>query len=294
MRIVLTVILFLSLLSSCAFNKLFLYPYELDTDESFSSYMPDVKDTLTLTFSTDKQPIIKNSQDSIAKVNYNLNSVSFPNSNGDSLYAWFFEPKENYNGTTIYFLHGNAANLVYHLGLIVPFVNRGYKVFAIDYSGFGFSQGKSTRKNVIIDANDGLNYLLSRDDIQHDNILIYGQSLGGHLAASIAADNQGNIDGLIVEGAFSSHKSVANDLIPILGWLFVREMYSAKKNIQSYTKPTLVIHSIEDNTVSYRHGEKLFETAGGPKQFYSIKKKHIRGPIYYADSITFKMNQLFK
>ena len=61
-------------------------------------------------------------------------------------------------------------------------MNAGYQVFILDYSGFGFSQGEATRKAVKNDATDGFNYLLSREDIKYDHLLIYGQSLGGHLS----------------------------------------------------------------------------------------------------------------
>ncbi|MBK9423616.1 MAG: hypothetical protein IPN54_05745 [Bacteroidetes bacterium] len=41
-------------------------------------------------------------------------------------------------------------------------------------------------------------------------LVIYGQSLGGHLAAVVAQQRQDDIDALVIEGAFSSHKDIAS------------------------------------------------------------------------------------
>ena len=282
------------LLSSCALNKLFLVPFELTTDTTFTTYVKEYNDSLTLTFTDEKEPIIKGSNDQLIDFPYTLENVFFPNSNGDTLNAWFFTPDSNYNGITIYFLHGNAGNLIYNNQFVPPFVRAGFQVLTIDYSGFGFSEGKATRKNVLKDANDGLKYLMSRKDIKYDKLVIYGQSLGGHLAVVVAEKNQDKIDGLIIEGAFSSHKDIASEKVPLLGRIFTREMYSAEKSIPKITKPVLIIHSTEDTTIPYSHGERLYELATEPKSLYTIDQRHIRGPLFYADSIVAKIKQMVK
>ncbi|MDG1331887.1 MAG: alpha/beta hydrolase [Crocinitomicaceae bacterium] len=293
MRSISLLALLFLIISSCALNKTFLHPWDLSKDDQVSAYVPQVDDTLTLGFNDDYSTKITNSSgEEETKLPYTIETIFFENRSGDSLYAWFMEPKENYNGTTIYFLHGNAANLAYQIVFAAPFVEAGYQVFIFDYSGFGFSQGESTRKVVKNDATDGLNYLMSREDIKYDHLLIYGQSLGGHLSVVIANENQDKIDGLVTEGAFSSHSDIAADVVPVLGRIFTREMYSAEKNIVDFKKPILIIHSTEDERIPYDQGERLFELANEPKEFYSIDKLHIRGPLFYADSITAKMARM--
>jgi alpha-beta hydrolase superfamily lysophospholipase len=285
-------LLFVIVLTSCSLNKIFLHPYVLHTTDDFSTYVEEVDDTLTMTFSENCVPIVVNSKGKTPNLSYSLENIFFPNSKGDSLNAWLFTPKENFNGQTIYFLHGNAGHLVYQFNFATPFVNAGYQVFIQDYSGFGFSGGKATRKNVYQDGQDGFDYLLSREDVKYDKLLIYGQSLGGHLASVIATDNQDKIDALVIEGAFSSHKDIAAGSVPVLGRIFTREIYSAEKSLPNFHKPILIIHSTEDTRIPYSHGERLLEVANEPKELYTIKEKHIRGPIYYADSIVAKMKRL--
>lgn len=289
-----TLILLIAITSSCAFNKMFLHPFPLKTTDSYSDYNEDLKDTLTLTFNADQTPIIKNSNNELADLSYVVENIHFANQQEDTLNAWFIKPNENYNGITLYFLHGNAGNIVYNYLLMEPFVKKGFQVFMIDYSGFGFSQGKSKRKYVLTDAKDGLDYLLGRTDIKHDKLIMYGQSLGGHLAAVSGSQNQELIDGLVLEGAFTSHKDAANDRVPFLSRIFVREIYSGEKNIINLKKPLLVIHSTEDAVIPYKHGERLFELATTEKELYSIDGRHVFGPLLYGDSIAEKLVELVK
>ncbi len=286
------IISLLIVVSSCALNKTFLHPFALHKGDSLSAYIPEMNDTLTLSFNDDLSTHITNSDGKTPDLPYTIETILFPNCAGDTLYGWFMKPDSNYNGTTIYFLHGNAANVAYQYLFATPFVNAGYQVFIFDYSGFGFSQGEATRKAVHSDATDAFHYLLSREDIKHDHLLIYGQSLGGHLSVVIANENQNKIDGLITEGAFSSHKDIAANSVPLLGRIFTREMYSAEKNIVKFKKPILIIHSTEDTRIPFEQGERLYELANEPKEFYVIDKPHIRGPLFYADSITEKMDRM--
>lgn len=286
--------LLLAITSSCAFNKLFLHPFPLKTSDSYSDYNKHLNDTLTLTFTANQSPVIRNSKNEIAALDYTIENIHFANQQEDTLNAWFIKPNENYNGITLYFLHGNAGNIVYNYLLMEPFVKKGFQVFMIDYSGFGFSQGKSKRKYVLTDAKDGLDYLLSRTDIKHNKLIMYGQSLGGHLAAVSGTQNQDKIDALVLEGAFSSHKDAANDRVPFLSRIFVREIYSAEKNIGKLKKPLLIIHSTEDAVIPYEHGERLHELATTKKELYTIDGRHVYGPLLYGDSIAEKLVELVK
>jgi pimeloyl-ACP methyl ester carboxylesterase len=291
MKITILLLLFAScFLNSCALDKLFLHPFDLNENSQMTVYSKEYSDTISIEFNR-SQPLFYHSNGEIVNLKYNIESSFIENSNGDSLNTWLISPKENFNGKLIYFLHGNAGNILYQFTLATPFVERGYKVFMIDYSEFGFSEGEATRKNVLQDGFDGMDYLINHPEIERKSITIYGQSLGGHLSILVANKYQNKIDGVVAEGAFSSHSSVAGNRVPILGNIFVRELYSAKKTISNIKKPILIIHSTEDKTVKYKHGKKLYKKANSPKEFYTIDKPHVLGPLYFADSITYKMSQ---
>lgn len=76
------------------------------------------------------------------------------------------------------------------------------------------------------------------------------------------------------------------------GKLIVKEMYSGNASIKDFHKPVLIIHSSEDKEVPFALGQKLYNSANEPKEFYEIKKCHICGPKFYADSISEKIKRL--
>lgn len=204
------------------------------------------------------------------------------------------KPKNVTPTITLIHFHGNAGFLLSQYQAMTPLLKYGFQIFVFDYSGFGFSEGKATRTNVLIDGNSALTYVKSRDDIKNTKLVIYGQSLGGHLSAVVAQKRQTEIDGLVIEGAFSSHKDIAAKTAGIFGRMFVSEKYSAYKAIQEFEKPVLVIHSTEDETTPFEMGQKIFNNANEPKEFYEIKGCHICGPDFYADSISLKIQNMLK
>lgn len=281
------------IVSSCSMNFLFLYPYDLSEDSTFQQYDSKNQDTIRLRFTDKHEPVFYYDSGMDLQLGYSIESVNYPNSNEDTLNAWVIRPTGEYNGATLFFLHGNTGNVVLNYILATPFAERGYKVFLLDYSEFGFSQGKAKRKNILIDANSSLDYLLSLDEFKDEKILIYGQSLGGHLASVVGKKNESKIDGIVVEGAFSNHDAIASEKAGFIGRWFVGEKYSAIDSIPLIKKPVLVIHSVGDLTVPFAHGERLYAAASEPKSFYQIDSAHILGPLYYADSIVSRMESMF-
>ncbi len=275
-------------------NGLFLHPFELDETSEFKQYKAEENDTLSLHFDANANPAFAFLGSTEYAPGYSIESVFFEGSKESQLNAWIITPDSASNGTSLFFVHGNAGHVVLNYQLTTPFVERGYKVFLFDYSEFGFSEGKAKRKNVLKDAQMALDYMLTRDEFKGDKIVVYGQSLGGHLASVVGTQKQELIDAMVIEGAFANHKDIASDRVPVLGRIFVAEQYSGTKTLPDFTKPLLVIHSVSDKTIPIEQGKKLYESATAPKSFYEIDSSHILGPFYYADSISYKIQSMLK
>lgn len=287
-------ILLLVFTSSCGFNKVFLVPTKISTTQiPFKTVYNKKADTLIIENKETLKPYFKNAENKPIEVGYSMESFFIDSKSGNKLHAWVITNDSVYNGKNIIFFHGNAGNLVSQHKMMLPFVKAGYKVFMADYSGFGFSTGKATRKNVLMDGNAAITYFTNLDADTTHKWIIYGQSLGGHLTPVVALANEPLIDGIIVEGAFTSHQDIGANSAGFIARLLIAEKYSAKKAIQQFKKPVLIIHSTEDNIIPYRMGEQLFEVANEPKQFYQIDKCHICGPIYFSENILQKMDVLF-
>lgn len=289
---ILPVLISIFFLTSCSFNKLFLQPTKIPFATQHLT-MKSATDTELVVFSgAAHQPVfIKNNTDTVS-YNFTIESVLYKSKNGNTLNAWFLKPKNITATTTLLHLHGNGGCLLSQFKAISPLVEKGFQVFMFDYSGFGFSEGKPTRNNVLVDALSTLDYIKTREDIKNTNILLYGQSLGGHLAAVVAAQRSADIEGLITEGAFSSHKDIGGHMVPVLGKIFVKQGNSALKSIKEYHKPLLVIHSTQDSTIPFFMSRKLYDAANEPKEFYEVQKCHICAPQFYATEIADKINNM--
>jgi uncharacterized protein len=275
-KIILT-ILTATILTACSFNKMYLHPTKLPeitpNKDKISVITRTQNDTLYTEFNAKNlQPTFFNSNYDTIIFDYTIESVVFKSSNGNNLNGWLLKPKNANPTITLLHFHGKGGFLVSQFQRMTPLLKYGFQVFVFDYSGFGFSEGKATRDNLLLDGNSALTYLKSREDVKNTKLVIYGQSLGGNLSVVVAQQRQADIDGLVIEGAFSSHKDIASKTAGVFGRIFVSEKYSAFKSIQEYKKPVLVIHSTEDKTIPFELGKKVFEHANAPKDFYENQK----------------------
>ncbi len=285
-------VLALILLASCSFNRKFLRPEKVPVGAKKLT-IATAKDTTVIYFSQDThQPtFIKNRRDTL-NFDFTIESVVFKSANGNKLNGWFLKSKNNIATVTLLHLHGTDGYLLNQYELMAPLLKNGLQIFLFDYSGYGFSEGNATRKNILTDALSAFDYLIERPEVKNTKLVLYGQSLGGHLAATVGEQRQNSLDGLVIEGGYTSDKDMAATIAGIFGRIFVKEMYSAKKAIKRFHKPLLIIHSTEDKDVPFRLGKKLFDYANLPKEFYEIKHPHINGSIYYSNEISQKIKTM--
>lgn len=257
---------------------------------------PDTGDTIILTIGNNYQPTYTTIKNDTIDSGYKIESVLFENKSSNRLNGWIVSPDSGFNGITILFLHGNAGNIygtnIFGNSNVIALVKKGFRVFIFDYSGFGFSEGKASLNDAFTDADSALTYIARKIIPSSDKLFIYGQSLGGYISLTVAANNRDKIDGLIVEGAFTSIKDIAAKKYGFLGRIFLAEKHNGLKSVKMYKKPILIIQSLEDEVVPYEMGRELFEKANEPKTFYEIQNCHICGLKFYADSIANKINEM--
>ncbi len=286
------IVLFSLFVSSCSFNKMFFQPSKVPPVVKRMS-MVSLADTTVVFFSGENhQPTFTNNGKDTIDLGFTIESVMFKSKSGNNLNGWLLKPKNTEAAITLLHIHGNGGFLLSQYGAISSLLKNGFQIFMFDYSGFGFSEGEATRNNALADALSALDYIKAREEAKATKLVIYGQSLGGHLSAVVAAQRQSEIDGLVIEGAFSSHKDIAANVVPVIGRIFVKQGYSAVKSIKEFHKPLLVIHSTEDQEIPFEMGRKIFENANAPKEFYEVKKCHICAPMYYADEISEKIKKM--
>ena len=202
-------------------------------------------------------------------------SILFESDDKTKLHAWYI-PKEGAK-TTIFFLHGNGGNISHRLDSIKIFNSLGMNVFIFDYRGYGLSEGSANEKNTYDDAKTAWDYLLRDKNLKSEEIIIFGRSLGGTIAANLGTDVQAK--GMILESTFTTTKEFASDVYPFVPKSLIHFSYETTKYLKSIHYPVLIVHSIDDNIIPFKHGEAVFKNANEPKTFVQISGTHNYGFI---------------
>jgi fermentation-respiration switch protein FrsA (DUF1100 family) len=207
-------------------------------------------------------------------------ALTLDTADGERLDAWFV-PAPQAHGVVL-FLHGNAGNLSHRMDSIAMFHRLGYAVLIFDYRGYGRSSGKPSEEGLYRDAETAWAYLTHARGIAPENIVLFGESLGGALAAHLAAWERPGA--LVLSSVFTSVPDLAADLYPWLParWL-TRLRYDTRAALARAKCPVLVAHSPDDEIIPYRHGEELFSAAPGPKVFLSLSGGHNDGFIFMQE-----------
>ena len=208
-----------------------------------------------------------------------VEDVFITTSDGVRIHAWWA------GGTgaarTILYFHGNAGNLSLRLPNIGWLAQLPANVLAVDYRGYGKSEGKPTEEGVYLDAEAAYDYLVQERKIPAEQIVVLGQSLGTTVAVDLASKR--SVAAVILEAGFPSAKRVAQQAmgLPGLGWI-IRSRFDSAAKLKSIHVPVLVAHCREDSVMPFVLGEELYAAANQPKQFVAYAGD-CHEPLYTAD-----------
>ena len=208
---------------------------------------------------------------------------------GVRLHAWYL-PRPGARQVLLFF-HGNAGNISHRRESLEIFHRLGLAVLIPDYRGYGQSDGRPSEAGLYRDAAAAWDYLVRQRGIAPDAIVIFGRSLGGAVAAHLAAGVQPAA--LILESTFSSARDLAQTLNPLLARMTVlRFRFETAKAVAAVRCPVLVLHSRNDEIIPYALGRKVYDAAHQPKAFQHLLGDHNQGflrsqPSYEQGLATF-------
>lgn len=207
--------------------------------------------------------------------------VEFHAADGTALFAWFMPARGEARGTVLY-LHGNGQNISAHFPYVAWLPAAGFNVLALDYRGYGGSEGRPTLAGVQLDIDAAMRTLLERADVDPDRIIVFGQSLGAALAIYYVAHSgyRKHIRAVVADSAFADYRLVAKEKMADffitwpLQWLpdyTVDDAYAPRSAVAALAPiPLLLIHGEDDSIVSPHHSELLYQAAHEPKDYWAI------------------------
>ncbi len=204
-------------------------------------------------------------------------AVTIATGDGEKLAAWWV-PAAGARGTVLIF-HGNAGNISHRLDYLAMFHRMSYATLIVDYRGYGQSTGSPSEEGTYRDAEAAWRWLTVERGVKAGDIVLFGESLGGAVAAWLAA--RVTPRALILASTFTSVPDLGAQVYPFLPVrLISRFSYDTRAALQALKAPVLIAHSREDDIVPYAHGQALFVAASEPKQFLEMRGGHNDGFIF--------------
>ena len=196
------------------------------------------------------------------------------------IHAWWW-PAAAQHAPAVLYLHGSRWNLTGQTNRIQQLHAFGFSVLAIDYRGFGKSDGDLPSEETVYEDSRAAWDRLA--ELQPDASLrfIYGHSLGGAVAIDLAAHlsagsaragTSAPARGVIVESSFTTLPDIARVLsypwLPIQ--LLMTQKFDSLHKIAELRMPVLIVHGAGDSFVPARFSEELYEAAPQPKKLLLV------------------------
>jgi uncharacterized protein len=190
-----------------------------------------------------------------------LSAWAMPDTVGALSYPW------------VLYLHGNAGNISTRTRFFALLMERGVHIFAVDYRGYGLSEGEPSERGLYLDGDAAYECLVRQLHVPARNVIIQGHSLGSAVAVDVAA--HAKAAGLVLDGAFTSLVDRAQELYPYLPVrLIMKNRFDSMEKLPRVTMPKLFIHATDDALIPIEHGRRLYAVASDPKRFLEVAGGH--------------------
>lgn len=214
-------------------------------------------------------------------VGLDYETVWLTTEDGVRIEAWYV-PAPAARGVAL-LAHGNAGSIGDRVDYARLFHRLGYSLLLLEYRGYGRSEGKPSEEGTYADARAAWRHLVTERGFPPARIVLVGESLGGAVAARLAADERPGA--LVLTSSFVSVPEMAAELYP---WLPVRHLtryrYDTLEALKRVSCPVLIAHSRDDDIVPFSHGERLFAAIKSPKSFLEMAGGHNEGFLFTREA----------
>src|ERR1700693_1855727 len=205
------------------------------------------------------------------------------------IHAWWW-PAKDPNAPAVLYLHGAHWSLTGQVFRLEQLREFGFSVLAIDYRGFGKSDGEQpSEKTVYEDARVAWDWLVARQPDPAKRF-IYGHSLAAAVAVTLAAELSGvaptavtdnrvaerapaavPASGLIIESTFTTFADMARELTWVPVGALLSQKFDSMSKMAKVSIPVLVVHGVGDRFVPWRFSQALYDAATAKKKLLLVE-----------------------
>lgn len=177
------------------------------------------------------------------------------------------EPAGIARGTVVVF-HGNAGSAfdrAFYRDALLPL---GYRVLLAEYPGYGARKGALGERSLVADAVQTVR--LARERFPGP-LYLWAESLGCGVAAGVARDLPGQVDGLALVTPWADLPRLGGEHYPFLPVsLLLRDRYDNAGNLRSFSRPVAVMVAAADEIIPPAHSRLLFDSLSPPKRLFTF------------------------
>ncbi len=152
---------------------------------------------------------------------------------------------------------------------------KDYGVLMVDYRGTGLNLGRVNEAKATQDIEAAIKFLNEKNNVNTNNIILWGRSLGSSIAINVASKIQG-FKKVIIESSFDkpidiAKKKMAKWGIKLKKLPFFKKALNTGKKVKDIKAPTMIFHSTKDDVVPIGTIKKLEEKIHRSGQCKNIK-----------------------
>ncbi len=175
----------------------------------------------------------------------------------------------------ILFFHGNGEIAADYDDIAGYYLKQGFSFIAVDYRGYGKSQGSPTASTMISDSHTTYSYVRNWmvEEARTGPFIVMGRSLGSACAIDLAYTFQSEITALFIDSGFAQTLPLLIKMGVDINKLGITEQDGFKnvRKISRISKPTLFFHGQHDQIIPAVSAEILqAECQAKNKQFQLI------------------------
>jgi fermentation-respiration switch protein FrsA (DUF1100 family) len=203
--------------------------------------------------------------------------IDLSTADGTRLHAWWC-PYENAHGAILH-CHGSGGDLSHWGPRALELQEQLHEsVLLFDYPGYGRSEGEPSEAGCYAAADAAFDWLTQTQSVPAEQVVLYGESLGGGVAVELAHRRPHRA--LVLVKTFTSIPDVAQQRFPLAParWLAHNHFDNLAK-VKDCTRPVFIAHGTTDTFVPFALGRRLFDAANEPKQFVAVEGKDHNEPL---------------
>ena len=204
-----------------------------------------------------------------AEIGLPYSDLAIATDDGERLHGWWIASPRRPAAGHVLFFHGNGGNISHRLVHARALAGAGLDVLLFDYRGYGRSTGSAGEAGTYRDARASRAALLAQPGVDPSALFYVGESLGGAVAAELAAAHPPA--GVVLQSAFTSIREMARLHYPVFPRATVPDAYPTIDRIARVRCPLLILHGEHDEIVPLAHGRDLFAAATARKRLEIVE-----------------------